>query len=258
MSKMMSHPSAKPEDTEAQGPRYSRLRRVIVDRIVAGEYALGSLMPTEMELVTEFGISRFTVRAALKQLTDEGYIARRPGVGTRVVSTRTQSSYHQSFDSLQELFQVAVDTWYVLIRHEEVALSEELAERIGGRAGETWIRLDGVRWTEPGGRPICYIQSYIPERFRDHLPELLDYKGAFFDLLERRGKEPVERVEQEIRAVPMPEDFERTLGLRPGGWALQLLRRYRTQSGVLIASFNWHAADQMTYKMNIVRGRPAS
>lgn len=62
---------------------------------------------------------------------------------------------------------------------------------------------------------------------------------------------------QEIRALPMAAEIERQLGLRPGSWALQLLRRYLTAGDVLIASFNWHPADQMTYVMHIQRRRPA-
>jgi GntR family transcriptional regulator len=36
---------------------------------------------------------------------------------------------------------------------------------------------------------------------------------------------------------------------------MQLLRRYVSEGGVLIASFNWHPADQMTYVMRIHRSR---
>ena len=39
--------------------------------------------------------------------------------------------------------------------------------------------------------------------------------------------------------------------------ALQLLRRYITKDGVIIASFNWHPADQFVYKMKIDSNRGA-
>ena len=55
--------------------------------------------------------------------------------------------------------------------------------------------------------------------------------------------------------MPMPEPYQRMLGLQPGAWSLQLLRRYMTSAGALIASFNWHPADQMTYVMQINRSR---
>jgi len=112
-----------------------------------------------------------------------------------------------------------------------------------------------VRWTHPGGRAVCHIQSFIPPRFADVVDKLEDHDGPFFSLLERYDQGPIDEVVQEIRAVPMPPEISRTLGLQKGSWALQLLRRYITAGGVMIASFNWHPADQLTYTMRIERHR---
>lgn len=218
------------------------------------------MIPTEHELAIEFETSRFTIRAALRNLTDEGYVERRQGMGTRVVSANPQTGYVQSFDTLQELFQIAVDTYMVLHGHEMVTLNADLARRIGGddvavRAGERWIRVEGVRWTAPGGRPLCYVQSYVPERFAPLIPEFETCDGPFFDLLETRSKETIIEAQQEIRSVPMPTGIAGAIGLREGAWSLQLSRRYITAEGVLIASFNWHPADQMVYRTTVRRRR---
>lgn len=242
---------------EPTGPRYSRIQKELVERIVSGVYPVGALMPTEIELAAEFDTSRFTVREALRCLTEDGYVERRQGMGTRVISMKPQSGYYQSYESLQELFQVAVDTFMVVVGHEPLILDEALAELVGGHAGERWIRVDGVRWTEPGGRPLCFIQSYVPSRFEAVIPEFSDQQGPFFDLLERHSREQIEEVQQEIRALVMPQQVSRMLGLPAGSLSLQLLRRYITDAGVLIASFNWHPADHMTYTMRIRRGRQA-
>jgi len=238
-----------------EGPRYARIQKVLEDRLIRGVYPLGSLMPTEVELAAEFGTSRFTIREALRYLREHGYIERRQGVGTRVISNAPQANFYQSFGSLEELFQIAVETWYVILETRRVTLSAELAELVGGLAGEEWFIINGVRWTRPGGRPICYIQSYIPARFEHLIPELESHHGPLFSLLEKHSDGPIEEAVQEIRALPMPPEIQRQLGLSPGSWSLQLLRRYLTDSGVLIASFNWHPADRMTYVMRIHRAR---
>jgi DNA-binding GntR family transcriptional regulator len=240
---------------EADGPRYARIQKILEERVIEGIYPLGSLIPTEIELAAEFGTSRFTIREALRYLREHGYVERRQGVGTRVVSSRPQSTFQQSFGSLEELFQVAVKTWYVILESTRVTLSPEIAELVGGLAGEEWFRVSGVRWTAPGGKPVCYVQSYIPSRFEHVIPMLEGHQGAFFSLLERHSEGSIEEAVQEIRALPMPVEIGRHLGLAPGAWSLQLLRRYLTDSGVLIASFNWHPADQMTYVMHIRRAK---
>lgn len=245
------------EDVEVtrKGPRYQRIQRVLEERLAAGQYPVGTLMPTEVELASEFETSRFTVREALRYLTDRGYIERKQGMGTRVVAIDPRSEYAQSFDSLHELVEIALETWFAFHETTRVMLDAELAARVGGREGEEWFRVTGVRWTQPGGRAVCHIQSFIPLRFADAVAELEGHEGPFFSLLERHAEGPIDEVIQEIRAVVMPNEISRTLGLPPGAWALQLLRRYITVGGVLIASFNWHPADQMTYSMRIERHR---
>ena len=243
---------------DVEGPRYARIQKVLEDRVIAGAYAVGSLIPTEIELASEFNTSRFTIREALRYLREHGYVERRQGVGTRVISNSPQSTFFQSFGSLEELFQVAVETWFVVLDTKRITLDAEIAELVGGLAGEDWFQISGVRWTKPGGKPICYIQSYIPARFEHVIPMLEGHQGPFFSLLERHSDGNIEEAVQEIRALPMPVEASRHLGLAPGSWSLQLLRRYLTDSGVLIASFNWHPADQMTYVMRIHRAKPTA
>ena len=242
----------------SDGPRYMRIQKVLEERLVGGVYPVGSLMPTEIELAAEFNTSRFTIREALRYLREHGYVERRQGVGTRVMSNSPHSTFFRSFGSLEELFQVAVETYYVILETRRVTLGAELAELVGGLPGEEWFEVVGVRWTRPGGTPICYIQSYIPSRFEHVIPHLDGHQGPLFALLERHSDGKIEEAVQEIRALPMPPEIERQLGLSKGSWALQLLRRYLTDQGVLIASFNWHPADQMVYMMRIHRAKPAA
>ncbi|MGB3500831.1 MAG: GntR family transcriptional regulator [Mesorhizobium sp.] len=238
---------------EEAGPLYARIHRVLSGRIARGIYPLHTLIPTEVELAGEFETSRSTIREALRCLTEDGLVERRQGMGTRVIAARAHSGYQQSFSSLQELFQVALDTFMVLLGRDDLVLDEELALQIGGNPGERWIRVYGVRWSAPGGKPLCYIESYVPERLGRFVPEFVDLQGPFFDLLERRSQETIREVQQEIRSVIMPVGHSRMLGLADGALALQLLRRYVTDAGVMITSVNWHPAAQMTYRMQIRR-----
>ena len=73
--------------------QYERLAGTLRDRIAAGVYAREDKLPSEMELMDESGLSRSTVRHALKVLVDEGLVRPSAGVAplwpTRPRSTRT-------------------------------------------------------------------------------------------------------------------------------------------------------------------------
>ena len=64
--------------------RYAALAQSLLHDIESGRYPVGSLLPTEIELVEQFGLSRHTVREAIRQLQQVGLVTRRKGVGTRV------------------------------------------------------------------------------------------------------------------------------------------------------------------------------
>ncbi|MGN8902930.1 GntR family transcriptional regulator, partial [Collinsella sp. HCP28S3_G12] len=61
--------------------QYERLASTLRDRIAAGTYARGDKLPSEMELMDESGLSRSTVRHALKVLVDEGLVRTERGGG---------------------------------------------------------------------------------------------------------------------------------------------------------------------------------
>jgi multiple sugar transport system substrate-binding protein len=65
-------------------PLYYQLKQMIKRKIESGEFKPGDRLPTEQELCEMFGISRTPVRQALTELTYEGILYRRPGLGTFV------------------------------------------------------------------------------------------------------------------------------------------------------------------------------
>jgi len=71
-------------------PLYRQLRQVLGDRIATGQWKAGDLIPSEKELETEFGVSRTTVRQALRDLDYDGLISRHRGRGTFVSEPKVQ------------------------------------------------------------------------------------------------------------------------------------------------------------------------
>ena len=64
--------------------RYALLAESLLGKINSGDYPVGKLLPSESELCQQFGVSRTTVREALRHLNDMGLLSRRAGVGTLI------------------------------------------------------------------------------------------------------------------------------------------------------------------------------
>src|SRR5207244_1562317 len=63
-------------------PLYVQVREALRERLLAAEWGPEQPLPTEENLVEQFGVSRATVRQALADLVQEGLIVRRAGLGT--------------------------------------------------------------------------------------------------------------------------------------------------------------------------------
>lgn len=100
----MVSPESKAVEPAAAAP-YARVKRHLKAGLAAGRWPPGALMPSEAELVAEFGVSRMTVNRALRELQAEGLVARTQGVGTfaaplhRVSSTLTIRDLHEEIES---------------------------------------------------------------------------------------------------------------------------------------------------------------
>ncbi len=73
-------------------PLYVQLKDHILQRIRSREWSPGGRVPSENELVEQFSVSRMTANRALRELTQEGYLARVPGVGTFVREPQQRAS----------------------------------------------------------------------------------------------------------------------------------------------------------------------
>lgn len=73
--------------TARTGTIFHDIKNEVLDRIQTRVWPQGSLLPTELELATEFGCARATVNRALRELADQGIVNRKRKGGTRVVAT---------------------------------------------------------------------------------------------------------------------------------------------------------------------------
>ncbi len=234
-------------------PLYMQILAELRRRVEDGTYPLDAGLPTESELCEEFGASRYTIREALRRLVDQGMVSRRQGAGSVVVAAKPQARYVHSLSSLADLFQFALDTHYEVLSTGPVKLDAARAEQVGGEPGSRWWLIEGLRRTAPGGAVVCYTHSYVPDRLKKLIKGLPGCVGPFYAHLAERSGEEIVEADQEIRGEAMTPTVAAHLDRPPGSVALCVLRRYTSANGTLIASFNWHVAEDFSSKMKILR-----
>ena len=118
------------------GAPYTRVKLHLKAGLAAGRWPAGALMPSEAELVAEFGVSRMTVNRALRELQAEGLVDRTQGVGTfaaqlhKVSSTLTIHDLHEEIVGRGHQHHAAVH-----VQRAEAATTG-LAEQLGVKPGD--------------------------------------------------------------------------------------------------------------------------
>ncbi|MBL8324761.1 MAG: histidine utilization repressor [Rubrivivax sp.] len=130
---------------EAAGPAapYLRVKQHLKEGLAEGRWPPGALMPSEAELVAQFGVSRMTVNRALRELQSEGLVDRSQGVGTfaaplhRVSSKLTIRDLHDEIESRGHRHHAVVH----LLRAEKApaALAGQLDVATGARVFHSLI-----------------------------------------------------------------------------------------------------------------------
>lgn len=84
-------------------PLYEQIKATIDRRIETKEWPPNFQIPSEEELASEFGVSRLTVRRALRELQADGVLLRIQGQGTFVIGTRMQCAIFSLADISEEI-----------------------------------------------------------------------------------------------------------------------------------------------------------
>lgn len=230
------------------------LASLLSAEIAGGRYGIGSTLPSESDLCQRFGVSRHTVREAVRRLAQTGLVARRQGAGTRIVAHTPRAAYVLSLRSLSEVLQFTRETQLEIGEKAVVALAAADAAFVQAAAGSRWLRLKGVRRAVEGGDVICHSTIFAHGRFAAVLADVARPGGPIYGLIESRTGEHVAEASQEISGGPLPAEAARVLKMAGDATAIRVTRRYLDMSGgVMLASLNWHDPAAFSYVVSLRR-----
>jgi GntR family transcriptional regulator len=240
----------------ATPPLYARIADRLAQDIATGRYAVGSTLPTELELADQLQVSRATVRAALSGLESRKLVSRRKNAGTRVEAAAPRAGYGAALTSLSDLLQWAQACQRAVQHTDEIVMDQQLAQQLGCAPGSRWVRVQSLRLDADKGRdPVSWTDAYIDTRYRDVLPAVLDQPTVLMSqLLQQRFGIDLATVEQEVSGGTLGAALASALKAEPDGVALRVVRRYLTGNGQpALVTVSTHPADRFSIKTTLTR-----
>ncbi|MBS2969043.1 GntR family transcriptional regulator [Metabacillus sp. KIGAM252] len=227
----------------------------VIDRIKEdikkGVYKEKEKLPSEFDLAKNLGVSRATLREALRILEEENVVIRRHGVGTFVNSVPLFSSGIEQLNSVTAMImQGGKAPGTIFLSSSIVGPTDEDAQRFGIADDEEIFQMERVRTAN--GEPVVYCLDKIPGKL---LPkDLIHDSESLFDLLEKKTDSIIGHAITAIEPIGYHDKISPLLNCDPET-ALLLLKQmhYDLQDRAVLYSLNYFRADMFSF--HVVRKR---
>jgi GntR family transcriptional regulator len=165
-------------------PLYLQVRDLLLERVTSGIWKPGSLLPSELNLAEELGVSLGTVRKAMDTLESERVITRRQGKGT-IVNDSTMQAVAQRYDNIRDKTEQRIAQFEGAAEVSSGPATDEERRRLRLPAGAHVVRIRRVHLNND--RPYMHEEEVLPERLFAELTKLTEPPGRLAELAQRFG-----------------------------------------------------------------------
>lgn len=202
-------------------------------RIIASTQP-GNRLPSEPELAQKLGVSRATLREAMRAFETQGMIRRRQGSGTYVTHPahviESGLEVLESIETLAQRIDLIVTMGELKVTNRTPTPEEKEILALSGDAQVIHVS----RVIQAEGRPVAYLVDTLPQDVL--LPEELstDFTGSVLDLLLRRGTPALVTSRTEINAVTATPEVARLMGIQRGDVLLRFTAFLYSSEGQVV------------------------
>jgi GntR family transcriptional regulator len=182
---------------DAGVPLHRQLFLVLHDEIARGALAQGDPLPTEQSLCEQFGVSRITVRRALADLAERGYIERRQGVGSFVRQRDMDDAPASGGSYVDELRQIQFETDVDVVEFDVRPPPAAVGRRLG--SSDPVLHVLRLRRERRTGEPLMLTEAWLPADLSAKITEAALTETALYDLLSDAGV-VIDQMEHEMTA----------------------------------------------------------
>ncbi len=197
-------------DKRSRIPLYFQLKEILLEQI---EHSVaGDALPTENRLCEQFSISRPTVRQAIKELENEGYLYRLKGKGTFVAEKKVNQDFLLSFNDEMQEKGLTPTTRVMEFKMDEA--DEHIAATLMIPKASDVIRLRRLR--SVNGEPLVLDLSFLPSEL---LPNMLAKDmtdESLYRVIEGDFNLRIDRAARRLEAMVAGEYEAKMLDIKPG------------------------------------------
>ena len=204
-------------------PLYMQIKELFVSHISAGQWSPGEVIPSEIQLAQDLGVSQGTVRKAITELVEDNVLTRKQGLGTFV-------AFHDSHRALFHFFHI-VDNKGLKVLPDSTTLScrrkrasRKESSRLKLAPGTSIVSIERIRKFDD--QPIMLETIALPSTLFGELGKLgaCDLPNMLYELYEKKFGITVHSAQEQLRAVAASDHDASLLNVPSGAPLLEIER----------------------------------
>ncbi len=212
----------------------------------------GEKLKSEPELAAALGVSRATLREAMRTFEGQGLIRRRQGVGTFVLDRKqnieTGLEILESIETQATRLGMDVKMGYLGIN--KTPAGQDLAEKLGISPRATVVKISRVIWVSD--HPVAFLIDILPENILSEDDLEKGFTGSVLDLIIKRGTFQLSHSKTYISACPASSDIARKIQLQRGD-VIQKFEAYLIEKSGRVIDYSESYFAPGFFKFHVIR-----
>lgn len=233
-------------------PLYQWLANTLREQISSGEYQPGDLLPTEHQMMANFHLSSTTVRRAMRELEQGGWIFRKAGKGTFVRRPPLEENLMRLTSFAEEMKRLNLRPNYRLFCAKPVLPPDEVARRLALKPGEQVFLIERLQLADQEviALAIGYWRMETGKALAMHDLARL----PLYEILEDKLNIYLHEADEVITALAATPTISKKLGVRTGQPLLVRERTsYTSDMQPVEHTSTYYRNDRYQYKVRLLR-----
>lgn len=224
-------------------PLYRSCAIILRQQILDGVWEEGEKLPSENELVQQFGASRITIRQALQLLETEGLITRIQGKGTFIAKKRVEQDLSGIHNYAQQLKQEGTSPGFIIESNSIIQGNKHICKNLNLDMSEKVYRIKRIKLQD--NAPLMYERLFLPCKFAPDLTINMLSEVWLSTILKEKYGLPITRVKQTIEPIIIGDEEAEKLQVPP------------QSLGLIVDRLSWSGDQVILFTRSIVRGDQA-
>lgn len=236
-------------------PLYNQIRDDLLAKIADGTYPPHSQIPSENELGELFNVSRITVRQALTQLQQEGFIFKVHGKGSFISRPKAFQNVSQLQGFAEALTTLGHEVFNQVKFFDFITAPIQVAAKLKLPVGSQVTQIKRVRLLNR--QPVSFEITYLPEALGRQLQQVDLVTKDIFLALEDECQTPLGHADLSIDAMLADEELSELLQVQSNAPILRVERLTHNRDGQPIDfEYLYFSGDAFQYRLRIDRQTP--